>query len=169
MEIINKVAQSGLITIDLEEYFVPGDRILFDLKEWLFEEIILKEKDFREHIQKHDWKQYENKFVAIFCSVDAIIPTWAYMLIAVNLEPFAKKISFGSLEKLEEDIFDDVISSFNPNDFKDQRIVIKGCSKIEVPISVYVKLTSFLRPLAKSIMYGEPCSTVPIYKKHIII
>ena len=169
MEIINKVAQSGLITIDLEEYFVPGDRILFDLKEWLFEEIILKEKDFREHIQKHDWKQYENKFVAIFCSVDAIIPTWAYMLIAVNLEPFAKKISFGSLEKLEEDIFDDVISLFNPNDFKDQRIVIKGCSKIEVPLSVYVKLTSFLRPLAKSIMYGEPCSTVPIYKKHIII
>ena len=169
MEIINKVAQSGLITIDLEEYFVPGERVLFDLKEWLFEEIILKEKDFREHIQKLDWKQYENKFVAIFCSVDAIIPTWAYMLIAVNLEPFAKKISFGSLEKLEEDIFDDVISSFNPNDFKDQRIVIKGCSKIEVPISVYVKLTSFLRPLAKSIMYGEPCSTVPIYKKHIII
>ncbi len=165
MEIINKVAQSGLITIDLEEYYVPGERVLFDIKGWLFEEIILKEKDFRNHIQNHDWKQYENKFVAITCSADAIIPTWAFMLIATHLEPYAKKIAFGSLEKLEEDIFEEVISRFNPNDFKDERIVIKGCSKVEVPLSVYVKLTAFLRPLAKSIMYGEPCSTVPIYKK----
>ena len=165
MEIINKVAQSGLITIDLEEYYVPGERVLFDIKGWLFEEIILKEKDFRNHIQNHDWKQYENKFVAITCSADAIIPTWAFMLIATYLEPYAKKIAFGSLEKLEEDIFAEVISRFNPNDFKDQRIVIKGCSKVEVPLSVYIKLTAFLRPLAKSIMYGEPCSTVPIYKR----
>jgi hypothetical protein len=167
MEIINKVAQSGLITIDLEEYYVQGERVLFDIKGWLFEEIILKEKDFREYIQKHDWKQYENKFVAITCSADAIVPTWAFMLIAAQLEPFAKKITFGSPEKLEEDIFAEVLSRFNPNDFKDQRIVIKGCSKVEVPLSVYVKLTAFLRPLAKSIMYGEPCSTVPIYKKRL--
>ena len=165
MEIINKVAQSGLITIDLEEYYAPGERVLFDIKDWLFEELILKEKDFRDHIQKHDWKQYENKFVAISCSADAIIPTWAFMLIAASLEPYARKITFGSLEKLEEEIFEEVISHFNPNDFKDQRIVIKGCSKVEVPLSVYIKLTAFLRPLAKSIMYGEPCSTVPIYKK----
>jgi hypothetical protein len=165
-EIINKVAQSGLITIDLEEYYPQGERMVFDIKDWLFEGLILKENDFREKILKHEWSQYENKFVAITCSADAIVPTWAFMLLAVHLEPVAKKITFGNLEKLEEEIFDSIIAQFNSADFKDQKVVIKGCSNKKIPVSVYIKLTTFLRPLAKSIMYGEPCSTVPLYKKN---
>jgi hypothetical protein len=165
MEIINKVAQSGLVTIDLEDLYVPGERILFDIKEWLYEGLILREKDFREKLKTHDWPQYADKLIAITCSNDAIVPTWAYMLLATYLEPYAKKIIFGDLKKLEEELFNDEISKLNPEDFKDQKVVIKGCSKIEVPVSAYVKFTDMLRPVVKSIMYGEPCSTVPIYKK----
>jgi hypothetical protein len=165
MEIINKVTQSGLVTIDLEDMHQPGDRVLFDIKSWLFEELILKEKDFREQLKTHKWEDYKDKFVAITCTADAIVPTWAYMLIATQLEPFAKKIVFGDLKKLEEKLFSDAISKLNLSDYKDQRIVVKGCSNIEVPISAYVELTEKLRPHVKSIMYGEPCSTVPVYKK----
>jgi Protein of unknown function (DUF2480) len=165
MEIINKVSQSGLITFDLEDLYVPGDRVLFDLKEWLFEELILKEKDFRARLKEHDWEQYNGKFVAIICSADAIVPTWAFMLIASHLETHAKKITFGNLQKLEEEIFDEAISKLNQADFKDQKVIIKGCSKIDVPVSAYVKLTEILRPVVKSIMYGEPCSTVPVFKR----
>ena len=165
MEIVNKVAQSGLITIDLEELYVPGDRVLFDIKEWLFEELVLKEKIFRDKLKEFDWSQYSEKFVAISCSVDAIVPTWAFMLIATHLKPFAKKIIFGNLQKLEEEIFEEEISKLNADDFRDKKIVIKGCSKIEVPVSAYVSLTSLLQPVAKSIMYGEPCSTVPVFKR----
>ena len=165
MEIVNKVAQSGLITIDLEELYVPGDRVLFDIKEWLFEELVLKEKFFRDKLKEFDWSQYSEKFVAISCSVDAIVPTWAFMLIATHLKPFAKKIIFGNLQKLEEEIFEEEISKLNADDFRDKKIVIKGCSKIEVPVSAYVSLTSLLQPVAKSIMYGEPCSTVPVFKR----
>ena len=162
--IINRVNESGLMQFDLEELFVPGERVLFDLKEWLFEELILKEKDFRERIKSHDWKFYQDKFVAITCTADAIIPTWAYMLIATQLEPFAKKIVFGDLRNLEEILFHESISKLNPENFRDQKVVIKGCSD-HVPASAYTDLTVFLRPLAKSIMFGEPCSTVPVYKK----
>jgi hypothetical protein len=165
MEIINKVAQSGLITIDLEDHYVSGERVLFDLKGWLYEELILKEKDFREKLKDHPWENYKDKFVAISCSADAIIPTWAFMLVASHLKPVAGKISFGDLKKLEEDLFDEAISKINPEDYKDQKVVIKGCSKIEVPVSAYVNLTALLRPVVKSIMYGEPCSTVPVFKR----
>ena len=165
MEIVNKVAQSGLITIDLEDLFIPGERILFDMKDWLFEGLILKETDFREKLKAHDWSEYTDKFVAIYCSADAVVPTWAYMLVVTHLKPLVKKLAFGNIQKLEEEIFDDAISKLNIEEFRDGKIVIKGCSKIEVPVSAYVNLTAMLRPVAKSIMYGEPCSTVPVYKR----
>jgi hypothetical protein len=163
-EIVNKVDQSGLVQFDLEELYVKGHRTLFDLKGWLFEELILKEKDFREQIKNHDWQQYRDHFIALTCTADAIVPTWAFMLIASKLEPFAKKIVFGDLKKLEEGIFHDRISEIDPEHYRDQRVVIKGCSKVAVPVSSYVEITSLLRPVVKSIMYGEPCSTVPVYK-----
>jgi hypothetical protein len=165
MDIINKVAQSGLITIDLEDFYLPGERVVFDIKGWLFEELILKEKDFRDKLKSHDWEQYRDKFVAVTCTADAIVPTWAYMLIATYLEPFAKKIIFGTLAELEIVLFKSALSKLNPEDFKDQKIVIKGCSNIDVPVSAYVELTALLRPVVKSIMYGEPCSTVPVFKR----
>lgn len=164
-EIINKVSESGLVTIDLEELYIPGERVLFDIKPWLFEELILKEKDFREHIKNHPWENYKDKFVALTCTADAIVPTWAFMLIVSRLSPFAKKVVFGDLQKLEEELFHDQLLTLKSADFVDQRIVIKGCSKREVPVSTFVALTAFLRPLVKSIMYGEPCSTVPVYKR----
>ena len=165
MTIVNKVAQSGIITLDLEELMLPGDRVLFDIKPWLFEELILKEKDFREDVSKHDWSQYQDKFVALTCTADAIVQTWAYMLIAVNLLPYAKKIVYGDLVELEKVLFQQQIADLNPEDYRDQRVVIKGCSSRQVPISAYVELTSFLSPLVKSVMYGEPCSTVPVFKR----
>jgi len=165
MEIINKVAQSGLITIDIEDMYIPGDRVLFDIKSWLFEELILKEKDFREKLKTHNWEDYKDKLVALTCTADAIVPTWAFMLIVTHLKPFAKKIVFGNLEKLEEELYTETISKLNIEQFKDERVVIKGCSKIAVPVSAYVSLTDRLRPVVKSIMYGEPCSTVPVYKR----
>lgn len=164
-EIINKVSQSGLITIDLEEFYPKGERILFDIKDLLFQGQIVREKDFREFVKTHTWADYKDKYVAIICSADAIVPTWAYMLIATQLEPYAKKIVFGNLETLETLLFDKILSEINPNDYKDARIVIKGCGTLPIPIAAFVELTKILRPVAKSIMYGEPCSTVPIYKK----
>jgi Protein of unknown function (DUF2480) len=163
-EIINKVAESGLLQYDLEGLYTEGERVMFDLKGWLFEELILKEKDFREAVKNHDWSRYQDAFVAITCTADAIVPTWAFMLVAVQLQPFAKKIVMGNLQKLEEQLFQEAISKLDPETFRNQRVVIKGCGG-KVPVSAYVDFTDFLRPLAKSILYGEPCSTVPVYKK----
>lgn len=163
-EIINKVANSGLITIDLEEYFPKGERVLFDLKPLLFQELILKEKDFREFIKEHDWSVYQNKFVAIICTADAIVPTWAYMLVSIALEPFAKKIIFGNLQTLETVLYHDALQTINYSHYADKRVVIKGCGNLPVITNAYVELVNGLRPFAKSIMYGEPCSTVPVYK-----
>jgi len=163
-EIENKVANSGIVTIDLEEYYVSGERILFDIKPLLFQELILKEKDFRDFIKNNDWTIYKDKLVAITCSVDAIMPTWAYMLLTLALEPFAKKIVFGDLNLLENELFEEKLLNLDINQFKDARIVIKGCGEKPIPINAYVKLTALLKPHVKSIMYGEPCSTVPLYK-----
>jgi hypothetical protein len=163
-EIVNKVAQSGLITIDLEELYPEGERVLLDIKDRLFQGLILREKDFREFVSTHDWGQYKDKYVAVTCSADAIVPTWAYMLLAVSLEPHAKHVVFGDLETLETILYNEVLSKFDVSQYKDARIVIKGCSNLPVPKAAYVELTRLLRPLAKSIMYGEPCSTVPLYK-----
>jgi hypothetical protein len=164
-QLVNKVAQSGLITIDLEEFYPPGERIVFDIKNFLFQELILREKDFREAMKNHDWKGYTSAYVALICSADAIVPTWAYMLIASYLEPYAKRIVFGDLETLETVLYHELLSKLPLGTYKDARIVIKGCGKLPVPKAAYVELTSLLRPLAKSIMYGEPCSTVPIFKQ----
>ncbi|MBI3518921.1 MAG: DUF2480 family protein [Bacteroidetes bacterium] len=163
-EIINKVANSGLITIDLEEYYPKGERVLFDLKPLLFHELILKEKDFREYIKQHDWTQYKDKLVAITCTADAIVPTWAFMLVSIALEPFAKKIVFGNIETLEAIVFGEALHSIRYADYQDKRVVIKGCSNLPVSTNAYVELVRGLKPFAKSIMYGEPCSTVPLYK-----
>ena len=165
MEIINKVAQSGLIEFNLEDYYPQGERVLFDIKKHLFQELILKEKDFRELMKQEDWTKYQDKLVALTCTADAIVPTWAYMLLATALQPFAKKIVFGDLKTLETILFNEALAAINPENYTDQRIVIKGCSNIPVPESAYVELTRILRPVAKSIMYGEACSTVPLYKK----
>lgn len=163
-EIINKVANSGLITIDLEELYPEGERVLLDVKPLLFQELILKEKEFRDFIKNEDWSKYKNKLVAITCTNDAIVPTWAYMLLSLALEPFAKKIVFGNLDQLEISVFDEALSKMDFSKYKDARIVIKGCSGKPVPTNAFVKLTAALKPFAKSIMYGEPCSTVPLYK-----
>ncbi len=163
-EIVNKVANSGIVSIDLEELYSEGDRVLLDVKPLLFQELILKEKDFREFIKNEDWTKYKNKLVAITCTNDAIVPTWAYMLLSLALEPFAKKIVFGTIEQLEISLFDEALSKIDFSQYKDARIVIKGCSDKPVPTNAFVKLTAALKPFAKSIMYGEPCSTVPLYK-----
>jgi Protein of unknown function (DUF2480) len=165
MEIVNKVAQSGLITIDLEELYPAGEQVVLDIKPWLFEELILKEKDFREYIIKHDWEQYRSKHVAVLCSADAIVPTWAYMLIAAQLAPVAQTVFFGGLEEMSNHLFYNKLSQLDPVVYKDQRIVIKGCSGREVPVAAYLEITRLLQPYVKSIMYGEPCSTVPVFKR----
>ncbi len=164
-EIINKVSQSGLITIDLEEFYPPGARVIFDIKGLLFQELILREKDLREFVKQEDWSKYKDKYVALVCSADAVIPTWAYMLITTQLEPFAKRVVFGDLETLETILYNEILSKIAISDYKDARVVIKGCGNLPVPKSAYVQITSLLRPVAKSIMYGEPCSTVPLYKQ----
>ena len=164
-EIINKVSQSGLVTIDLEEFYPLGERVIFDIKDLLFQGLILREKDFREFIKQEDWNKYKDKYVALICSADAIVPTWAYMLLATQLEPMAKRVVFGDLETLETILYTEILSQLNINDYKDARIVIKGCGNLPVPKSAYVQITTLLRPVAKSIMYGEPCSTVPVFKR----
>jgi hypothetical protein len=163
-EIINRVTNSSLITFDLEEYYQPGDRVLLDIKDQLFQGLILKEKDFRAYIKTTNWSSYQNKFVAIHCSTDAIIPTWAYMLVAIALRPYAKAIEFGTLEQLEEKLYDDVLSKVNWEQYRNTKVVVKGCSKVNVPTSAYVKTVAHLQPLASSLMFGEACSTVPLYK-----
>lgn len=163
-EIINRVAQSALETIDLEQFINHGEKVLYDIKDNLFEGIILKENDFRDFLRSNDWSVYQDKHVAIYCSVDAIIPRWAFMLLTVHMEPFAKTIIFGNLAELENVLFKSAIDGIDVQKFLDKKVVIKGCGKFDVPTSAYVELTRKLRPYVSNIMYGEPCSTVPIYK-----
>ena len=163
--IINKVAESGLISLDLEDYYPKGEIVVFDLKDYLFMGLILKEKDYRAALLTTDWEKYPDKYVAITCSADAVIPMWANMLAASFLQPIAKEVFFGDEKKLIEMVLVNHISLVNGEDFSDQRIVVKGCGEVHIPESAYVAITNKLRPFAKSIMYGEPCSTVPIYKK----
>lgn len=164
-EIVNRVAQSKLLTFDLEDYYPAGERVLLDIKEWLYEEIILKEKDFRAHVGNHDWEQYKNVFVALCCSSDAIIPGWAYMLVSTKLQPYAKKVVLGSLEDLETTLFQAIIEDLDISDFKDKPVIIKGCSNKPVPPNAYLWATIKLQAVAKSIMYGEACSSVPLFKR----
>ena len=164
-EMVNKVAESGLISFDLEEYYPKGEIKTFDLKEYLFMGLILKEKDFRAALQTTDWTVYQDANVAITCSADAIIPMWAYMLIASYLQPYAKEIVFGDEKKLVSTLLFKNLASLKGEDYTDKRVVVKGCGEVDIPESAYVEITNKLRPFVKSIMYGEPCSTVSIYKK----
>ncbi len=163
--IVNKVAQSALVTVNLEKFYPEGDMAIFDLKEHLFMELILKEKEYREILKNLDWQVYLNKNVGITCSADAIIPIWAYMLAVSYLEPVAKDIVFGNETVLFETLFLKNLWKIDPAEFADKRIVVKGCGEKKIPDNAYVEITKILRPVAKSIMYGEPCSTVPVYKQ----
>lgn len=163
-DIINRVANSKLITINLEDYYPDGNRVLFDIKDWLFEGFVLREKDFRNTIAAYDWSQYQDSYVALTCSSDAIIPGWAYMLLSIHLEPFAKQIIIGDLEALETSIYQDVLNKLDVSEFKNKPIIIKGCSKKPVPQNAYIMLATKLKPVVKSIMYGEACSSVPLFK-----
>lgn len=162
---VNKVASSGLITINLEDYYPAGERVVYDIKENLFHGLMLREKDFREFIKTHDFSQYQDKYVAVICSADAIVPTWAYMLLSSRMAPYAKEVVFGSLELLETVLFTKALAAIDVNTYSNERVVIKGCGDIAVPTAAYVELTNKLSPVVKSIMYGEPCSTVPVYKR----
>lgn len=163
-EIKNRVAESKLITIDLEDYYPKGNREIIDIKGWLYEELILKEKEFRAYLKEQDWSRYKDSFVALTCSSDAIIPSWAYLLITSYLSEFAKKIVVGSLANLETAIYQDIIQDLPIDSFKNKPIIIKGCSDKKIPETAYILLVSKLIPVAKSLMYGEACSTVPLFK-----
>ncbi|WP_299619489.1 DUF2480 family protein [uncultured Tenacibaculum sp.] len=164
-EIVNRVANSKLVTFDLEDYYVEGKRVLFDISDWLFEGLLLKEKDFRAHVKNHDWSQYQGAYVALHCATDAIIPSWAYLLVSTELYRFANKVVIGNLELLETVLFTEIINTLSLDTFQDKPVIIKGCSNKPIPVSAYPLLISKIQPVAKSIMYGEACSTVPLYKK----
>ena len=162
--IVNRVANSALITLDLEEYYHIGERIVYDIRQNLFQDLILKEKDFRAFVKEHNWQQYDGKNVALTCTTDAVIPTWAYMLLTTAISPYANLVVFGDLVALEQALFQQALAKIDLEQFEDQRVVVKGCSKVEVPVFAYVEIIRLLQPITRSLMYGEPCSTVPIYK-----
>lgn len=164
-EIINKVANSKLVVIDLEDFYPEGPRVVFDIKNWLFMELVLKEKDFREKAKTHDWGQYKGAYVALNCSSDAIVPGWAYLLVTSYMAPFAKKIVTGSLIDLENTLYSEILYQTDFSKYTDLPVIIKGCSNKPVPENAYTLLIQKLQPVAKSIFYGEACSSVPIYKR----
>lgn len=164
-EIINRVANSPLVTIDLEEFYPEGRRMVFDLKDFLWEELILKEKDFRENLKNHDWSQYQDAYVALDCTTDAIIPSWAFLLVATHLQPFAKRIVKGNLVDLETSLYQEIISNLDVSAFENKKIIVKGCSRKPVPDAAYILLIEKIQPHIQSLMYGEACSTVPLLKK----
>lgn len=164
-EIINRVANSKLKVIDLEDYYPNGKRVLFDIKDWLLEGYVLREKDFRIYVAEHDWSQYQDCYVALHCSTDAIVPDWAYMLISLELQEYSKLTVIGSLSELESILYTTIISELDLSIFKDFPIIIKGCSHKPVPANALVLLSQRLKPIAKSIMFGEACSSVPLFKR----
>ena len=163
--IVNRVANSNLMVIDLEDFYPQGKRERIDISEWLFEGIVLKEKEFRKSVDLHDWSQYKGAYIALDCSTDAIIPGWAFMLISIQLAPYAKKISVGSIAELESLLFSEIIESLNLDPYEDKSVIIKGCSNKPIPQNAYVFLAKRLQPIARKIMYGEACSAVPLFKK----
>ncbi len=162
--IINKVASSGIITLDLEEMYPQGERVVFDLKPLLWEEVALKEDELRAFVKTHDWSLYKGNFVSVNCSADAIVPTWAFMLIATHLQPHAAFVTQGDGDHMERAIFTRFVERLDLAPYRDARVVVKGCSKLPVPLNAYVELSMKLLPVVKSLMFGEPCSTVPLYK-----
>lgn len=165
MEIINRVANSKLTTFDLEEIYPAGERVQFDIKNWLHEDFVLREKEFRAYAKNHDWKKYSGKYVALTCSSDAVIPTWAFILIATYLQPVAKKTVIGNLESLETAIFYEALSKIDVSEFENKPIIIKGCARLPVPQNAYLALVEKLQPVAKSLFFGEACSSVPLFKR----
>jgi hypothetical protein len=163
--IINRVTASSLITVDLNEYYPEGERIVYDIKNNLYNEFILKEKDFREFIKTNDWSAFDKKNVAITCSIEAIVPVWAYMLIGTKIESYAKYFLYGNLNDLEQALWRQSLSTIDPEKFQNAKVVIKGCGKRAVPEYAFVEIVRILKPVVASIMYGEPCSTVPVYKR----
>jgi Protein of unknown function (DUF2480) len=162
--IINKVSNSALEVFDLEDFYLNEDRIQIDISKWLLEGFILKEKDFREYLKNHDWLQYQDKYVAINCSTDAIIPAWAIILVTIQVAPFAKKTVSGNLQDLETEMYRETLTRLDFSKYQNKPIILKGCSKKPVPMSAYVLAAQLLQPFVRSIMYGEACSAVPLYK-----
>ena len=163
-EIVNKVATSGIVILDLEELYPKGECVVFDLKPLLWQEVALKEDDLRAFTKEHDWLQYKGKFVSVHCSADAIIPTWAFMLVATHLQPYAQFVTQGDADQLKRAIFTRFVQQLDMEPYRNARVVVKGCSKVHVPLNAYVELSAKLLPVVKSLMFGEPCSTVPLYK-----
>ncbi len=164
-EIVNRVAQSKLITFDLEELYADGDRILLDIKDWLYEGFILREKEFRAHLEAQDWSTFQDAYVALNCSSDAIVPGWAFMLVTSKLVPFAKKVVVGNLEELETSLYQEKLEGLDLEEFKDKPVIIKGCSNKPVPENAYIFAITKIQTVAKSVMYGEACSAVPLFKR----
>ena len=164
-EIINRVANSKLKVIDLEDYYPNGKRVLFDITDWLLEGLVLREKEFRAFVTQHNWSQYQDCYVALHCSTDAIVPDWAYMLIAIELETFSKLSIIGDLNELESLLYAEIISNLDLSEYKDSPVIIKGCSNKPVPSNALILLSQKLKPVAKTIMFGEACSSVPLFRK----
>ena len=163
-EIINKVATSALKVFDLEDHYPKGVRAQIDISQWLLEGFLLKEKDFREHLKNHDWTQYQDQFVAIHCSTDAIVPAWASILVTIQVAPFAKKIVDGNIQDLDASLYEELLAKIDYSVYANKAVIIKGCSHKPVPMRAYLLVAQNLQPFARSIMYGEACSAVPLYK-----
>lgn len=164
-EIVNKVEQSGLINIELDSFLKGKKIVMLDIQDQLYEGLVLKEKDFRQFISEHNWTRYSDSILGVFCSSDAIIPMWTYMLIASAAKPFANEIIFGNNEQVKIELINQSIKTMNVSDYKDERVIVKGCSNINLPEQSYIYITEKLQPVVKSLMFGEACSTVPIYKR----
>lgn len=164
-EIVNKVANSALEVFDLEDYYPKGIRTQIDISQWLLEGFLLKEKDFREHLKNHDWSQYQDHYVAVHCSTDAIIPAWALILVSVHLAPFAKKVVNGTVEDLDASLYEEILNKIDFSVYQDKPVIVKGCSRKPVPMRAYILAANNLQVFARSIMYGEACSAVPLYKQ----
>ena len=163
--IVNRVAKSKIQTFDLEKIYPEGERVALDISQWLYKGFVVKEKEFRESLKNHNWEQYQDQFIALYCSNDAIVPEWAYMLITTHLKDYAQKIIYGSLHELELMLFNDVIHQIDPEEYRDKPVIIKGCSEKSIPQNAYIQLVQKLQPVVKSMMFGEACSSVPLYKK----
>ncbi|MCG9792075.1 DUF2480 family protein [Flavobacterium algicola] len=163
-EIINKVAESKLEVFDLEDYYPAGQRVQIDISQWLIEGFLLKEKDFRESLKNYDWTQFQDQFVAIYCSTDAIVPAWASILVAIQVAPFAKKVVDGTIEDLNASLYEQLLATIDYSAYQNKAVIIKGCSKKPVPTRAYILAAKNLQPFARSIMYGEACSAVPLFK-----
>ncbi len=164
-EIVNRVAESKLVTFDLETYYPEGKRMVLDIKDWLYEGLILREKEFRGFVAAYDWGIYKDAYVCIDCSTDAIVPGWAYMLLTAKLSPFAIKIVQGSMEQLETALYQEIIEKLDVSEYQDKLVIVKGCSKKPVPPNAYIWVSAKLQTVVKSLMYGEACSSVPLFKR----